>query len=176
MCIHNICNLAHPPSASRFPHLQARRFLLTHKEQRFDHQGPKPRILTHKEQRFDHQDRSQEYKTTTMMQQDVFPTTDILLQSPMRRLRNLGFRRSYSTPQSSKMNKYSHSSSPWLSMSTLAIDTSSDFVSVCSAEPLVFGCLKVRTHKESLRRSYHIDGPESRSIEFSTIEVRGVIR
>jgi hypothetical protein len=102
------------------------------------------------------------------MEQNAFPQTNSLLQSPMRRLRNLRVRRS------NNRSKVKNSKSA-MSLSTLidASDVASSSVaSECSAEPL--GCLKVCTHDESLRRSYHShsDAQESRSVNFSTIEVR----
>jgi hypothetical protein len=132
------------------------------------------------------------HRTTTTMEQNAFPTTDTLFQSPMRRLRNLRVRRSNNgskikksksalslstlTDASDFASKIKNSKSA-LSLSTLTDFSdvaSSHYISECSAEPVVLGCLKVCTHDESLRRSYHShsDAQESRSVNFSTIEVR----
>jgi hypothetical protein len=131
------------------------------------------------------------HRTTTTMEQNAFPTTDTLFQSPMRRLRNLRVRRSNNgskikksksalslstlTDASDFASKIKNSKSA-LSLSTLTDFSdvaSSHYISECSAEPVVLGCLKVCTHDESLRRSYHNnDAEESRSVNFSTIEVR----
>jgi hypothetical protein len=42
----------------------------------------------------------------------------------------------------------------------------------CSIDNFPLGCLKFRTQDNSISRSYCSDGPERRSVDFSTIEVR----
>jgi hypothetical protein len=106
-----------------------------------------------------------------MMEQNASPTTDTEMQPPVKRLlRKMGIRRCRSFRTGSKKN---HSQLPKRSTSTLSTATTeSDFRSVCSADDLVFGCLKVRTLDDSLSKSFCSDDSERRSVKFSTIEVR----
>jgi hypothetical protein len=106
-----------------------------------------------------------------MAEQDVFPTADTVRQPPIRRLlRKISFRRSSSE---SKLN-LDHSESKRGTLKRLLSTTSviAAELDEFSMESLPLGCLKVRTHDESLSRIYCSGGPEQRSVNFSTIEVR----
>jgi hypothetical protein len=97
-----------------------------------------------------------------MTERNAFPTADAERQPHIRRLlRKISFpRRSSSEPELNHLLNHSESKRGKLkrSMSTSAVITT--------------GCLKVRTHDDSINRIYCSDGPEQRSVDFSTIEVR----
>jgi hypothetical protein len=105
-----------------------------------------------------------------MAEHDAFPTADAERQPPVRRLlRKISFRRSSSE---SKLNPHSESKRKTLKrlMSTRSVITTE--LDMYSVDSCPFGCLKVRTHDASISTSYYTDGPERRSVDFSTIEVR----
>jgi hypothetical protein len=104
-----------------------------------------------------------------MTEHDASATANTERQPPIRRLlRKISFRRSCSE---SKLN---HSDSK-LTLSKKSVSTRSVMTAdldACSLDTLQFGCLKVRTQDDSISRIYCSDGPERRSVDFSTIEVR----
>lgn len=97
----------------------------------------------------------------TMAEYDAFPTADTERQPPMiRLLRKICLRRSSSESKSLKR----------LMSTTGSVITAE--LDVYSIDNFPFGCLKVRTHDDSISRNYYSDGQERRSVAFSTIEVR----
>jgi hypothetical protein len=104
-----------------------------------------------------------------MTEHDAFPTADTERQPPIRRLlRKISFRRSACAK--SKLNHAESKRTPKRSISRRSVITAD--LDTCSIDNFPFGCLKFSTQDGSMSRSYCSDGPEQRSVDFSTIEVR----